>query len=189
MIENKLIQFPGHSVNGAGEIVDLQLWIDEFEGYFDQRIVSEIRTTIEVGLQTAPYILISCAIDFLVTFWAGADSTRTHYRDFVDTFFTGYDGQNLYTELRCRMVHNHTVGEGAIICWDEPDLHRSTTGDGTVVLNLKQFFDDFVEAKNRYFAALRSSPDLLKNHIRRFNDMGVLCSIDPGDVRGWVAAG
>jgi len=189
MTENELAQFPDQSVNDAGEIVDLQLWVDEFERYFDERILSEIRTTIEIGLQTAPYILISCAIDFLVTFWAGADSTRTHYRNFVNTFFIGYDGENLYRELRCRMVHNHTVGERAIICWDEPDIHRCTTVDGTVVLNLGQFFDDFIQAKNRYFAALRSSPCLLKTHIRRFNDMGVLCSIDSDDVREWVAAG
>jgi hypothetical protein len=188
MAANDLIQFPDQSVNDAGEIVGPQLWVDEFETYFDERIVGEIRTTLEVGLQTAPYILISCAIDFLVTFWAGADSTRTRYRHFVNTYFAGYDGEDLYRELRCRMVHNHTVGERAIICWDEPDIHKCTTGDGTVVLNLEQFFDDFIQAKDKYFAALRSSPELLKNHIRRFSEMGVLCSVDPDDVRNWIAA-
>jgi len=189
MAEGELTQFPDQSVNDAGKIVDLELWIDEFERYFDERIVDEIRTTIEVGLQTAPYILISCAIDFLVTFWAGADSARTRYRDFVNTFFDGYDGEDLYRELRCRMVHNHTVGERAIICWDEPDIHRCTINDGAVVLNLEQFFEDFIQAENRYFSALRVSSELLNNHIRRFNEMGVLCSIDPDDVRDWVAAG
>ena len=188
MSKNDLTQFPDQSVNQAGEIVDLQLWLDEFERYFDKRIQSEIRTTIEAGLQTAPYILISCAIDFLVTFWAGADSTRRRYEHFVNTFFVGYGGEHLYRELRCRMLHNHTVGQRAIICWDEPDIHRCTTVDGEIVLNLEQFFDDFIQAKNRYFAALRSSPDLLRNHIRRFNDMGVLCSTDPDDVREQVAA-
>jgi hypothetical protein len=90
MAEDEFTQFPDQSVNDAGEIVDLQLWVDEFEKYFDERIVGEIRTTIEVGLQTAPYILISCAIDFLVTFWTGADSTGTNYSSFVNTFFDGY---------------------------------------------------------------------------------------------------
>ena len=47
---------------------------------------------------------------------------------------------------------------------------------------------DFVDAKNRYFAALRHDPNLLANHIARFNEMGVLCSLDPDAVREWVAA-
>ena len=182
-----MTRFPVQSLNDEGEIVDLRLWVDEFERYFDERIVHEIATAIEVGLQTAPYILISCAIDFLTTFWAGANSTRARYRDFVNAFFAGYDGESLYRELRCRMVHNHTVGETAIICWDEPDLHGCTSGDGTVVLNLEQFFQDFIEAKNKYFAALRTSPEVLQNQIARFNDMGVLSSIDGEDVRRWVA--
>jgi hypothetical protein len=188
MTESKLIQFPEQSVNDAGEIVDLQLWVDEFEKYFDGNIVREIKTTIEVGLQTAPYILISCAIDFLGTFWAGTDSNGTIYRDFVNTFFGGYDGQNLYRELRCRMVHNHTVGERAVICWNEPDIHKCTINDGTVVLNLGQFFEDFIQAKSGYFAALRVDPELLDNHKKRFYKMGVLRSLDPDDLRDSVAA-
>ena len=35
----------------------------------------------------------------------------------------------------------------AIICWQEPDIHRRTTSNGIVVLNLEQFFDDFIQAK------------------------------------------
>ena len=85
------------------------------------------------------------------------------------------------------MVHNHTVGETTIVCWDEPDLHGCTIGDGTVVLNLKQFFQDFIEAKNKYFAALRTSPELLENQIARFNEMGVLSSIEPDEIRRWVS--
>ena len=178
-----MTRFPVRSLNDEGRIVDLRLWVDEFERYFDERIVHEIARAIEVGLQTAPYILISCAIDFLTTFWAGANSTRARYRDFVNAFFAGYDGESLYRELRCRMVHNHTVGETAIICWDEPDLHGCTIGDGTVVLNLEQFFQDFIEAKNRYFAALRTSPELLENQISRFNEIGVLSSIEADEIR------
>ncbi len=187
MNRNHLICFPDASVNDVGQIVDLALWVDEFERYFDERIVSETRTAIGIGLQTAPYILISCAIDFLTTFWAGADSSRERYRDFVNAFFAGYDGENVYRELRCRMVHNHTVGQTAIICWDEPDLHGCTIGNGTVVLNLAQFFQDFIKAKNKYFAALRTSPDLLENQMARFNEMGVLSSIEPDEIRRWVS--
>ena len=94
MREKRSTSFPHQSMNDAGEIVDVQLWFDEFERYFDERIVNEIATAIEVGLQTAPYILISCAIDFLTTFWAGANSSKTHYRDFVDTFFAAYYGES-----------------------------------------------------------------------------------------------
>ncbi len=183
MTDKELAQFPQQSVNDAGQIVDLQLWVDEFERYFDDSILYEIRTTIQAGLHTAPYILISCAIDFLVTFWAGSESTPRRYKDFVNTFFSGYNGNLLYRELRCRMVHNLTVGDRTIVCWNEPDIHKRTTTDGTVVINLEQFFDDFIGAKNRYIAALRSTPDLLRKHIKRFNDIGVLARIDADAIR------
>ncbi|HBG74938.1 MAG: hypothetical protein A2X25_07440 [Chloroflexi bacterium GWB2_49_20] len=183
MAKDKSVQFPDQSMNDAGEIVDLQLWVDEFERFFNEKILSEIRTTIDNGLQTAPYILISCAIDFLVTFWTGTDSTRKSYPDFVNKYFDGYEGDILYKELRCRMVHNHTVGENAIICWDEPDLHKCTAGNKIIVLNSQQFFEDFILAKDRYIEELRTNHKLLENHIRRVNKMGVLSSINPDDLR------
>jgi hypothetical protein len=181
--------FPDQSMDEAGEIVDLGLWVDEFERYFDDAMLREIMITLEVGLERAPYILISCAIDFLVTFWAGANSTSKRYRDFVNAFFVGYDGDKLYTELRCRMVHNYTVGDSTIICWDEPDIHGCTTREGETVLNVEQFFLDFVQAKEKYFAALRDSPQLLANHISRFYDIGVLSSIDADHVRRRISPG
>ncbi len=183
MDEIDLKKFPDQSVDDAGMIVNLPLWIDEFEQYFDATIVGEIQKTIRIGLKTAPFILISCAIDFLVTFWAGAESTGPRYADFVNTFFPGYDGKSLYAELRCRMVHNHSVGKRVIICWNEPDIHRCTTTDGVVVLTLEQFFDDFVKAKDRYFTELRKDPKLLEKQIARFNRLGVLCSVDPNELR------
>jgi hypothetical protein len=181
--------FPDQSVDEAGEIVDLGLWVDEFEWYFDDALLREIEVTLEAGLERAPYILISCAIDFLVTFWAGAASTRERYRDFVNAFFVGYDGDQLYTELRCRMVHNYTVGENTIICWGEPDIHGCTTSNGEMVLNVEQFFLDFVQAKEKHFAALRASGQLLDNHISRFDEIGVLSSMDAEHVRRRISPG
>ena len=189
MREKRSTSFPHQSMNDAGEIVDMQLWVDEFERYFDDTVLHEIKTTVEIGLEKAPYILISCGIDYLVTFWTGSDSTRKRYRDFVNGFFVGYDGDKLYRELRCRMVHNYTVGEGTIICWDEPDIHGCTTSDGETVLNVEQFFLDFIQAEEKYFAALRDSPQLLANHISRFYEMGVLCSVDADNVRRRVSPG
>jgi len=55
------------------------------------------------------------------------------------------------------------------------------------VLNLEQFLQDFIEAKKKYFAALRTSPEVLENQIARFNHMGVLSTIDGEEVRRWVA--
>lgn len=43
MAKDKSVQFPDQSMNDAGEIVDLQLWVDEFERYFNKNILSEIR--------------------------------------------------------------------------------------------------------------------------------------------------
>lgn len=139
---------------------------------------------IDNGMGATAYILISCAIDCLASFWKSRDSSRDVYRDFVDQFFGElYDGQDLYRDLRCRLVHNYTVGEKLIVCWDEPDIHRSCTDTGEMILNLDKFFDEFKQAKRSYFALVRSDPRLQEKLLKRWEDVGILSPICPDSLR------
>ena len=175
--------FPDKSIHADGTI-DVPLFIDEFEAYFDAQVVGEIQKAIDNKMGATAYILISCAIDCLASFWRGRDSSRTVYRDFVDEFFGGlYDGNELYRDLRCRLVHNYTLGERIIVCWDEPDIHRSCTDTGELILNLDQFFEEFKQVKRTYFAQVRSRPQLQEALLRRWTDRGILSPICPDSLR------
>ena len=175
--------FPDKSIQPDGT-VDFALFIDEFEAYFDDQIVGDIQMAITNEMGAVAYILISCAIDCLASYWRGQDSTGATYRGFVDEFFAGlYDGNDLYRDLRCRLVHNYTVGERIIVCWDEPDIHRSCTDSGEFILNLDQFFEEFQQAKRAYFAQVRSDPRLQEKAVGRWRKVGILSPICPDSLR------
>ena len=148
--------FPDKSVSeDQTTINDISLFIDEFEVYIDQQVIGEIQKAIENKMGAAAYILISCAIDCLSSFWCDEDSTGVIYMAFIDEFFSGYDADHLYKDLRCRLVHNYTLGENIIMCWGEASIHKSRTNKGETVINLEQFFEDFKKAKSLYFEQVR----------------------------------
>lgn len=178
--------FPNKSVSDDLTIHNIQLFIDEFESYFEQQVIGEIQKAIDNGMGAAAYILISCAIDCLASFWHGKDSKEKIYKEFIDTFFVGYNANHLYKDLRCRLVHNYTLGEKLIMCWDEADIHKSRTDDGKVVINLEQFFEDFKQAKDSYFAQVRHDRDLQVKLANRWLDVGILSPICPDAVRDTV---
>ncbi len=179
----EVIQFPDKSIHLDGTI-DIPLFIDEFEVYFDAQVIGEIQKAIDNEMGAAAYILISCAIDCLASFWKGEDSCRKVYQGFVDEFFNGlYDGLELYRDLRCRLVHNYTVGEQLIVCWGEPDIHRSCTDTGEMILNLDQFFEEFKQAKRSYFAQVRFDSQSQEALLKRWENVGVLSPICPDSLR------
>jgi len=165
-------------------IYDTSLFIDEFKAYFDQQVIGEIQKTIDSEMGAAAYILISCAIDCLASFWRGRDSTKEAYKDFVNEFFEGYDADYLYKDLRCKLVHNYTLGENLILCWGEANIHKSRTPEGKTVINLEQFFEDFKQAKNSYFDRLGLDSDLQTKLANRWHEVGILSPIHPDTIRG-----
>jgi len=172
--------FPDKSVSeDQTTIYDISLFIDEFEAYIDQQIIGDIQRTIEHKMGAAAYILISCAIDCLSSFLRDEDSTGVIYMAFIDEFFNGYDADNLYKDLRCRLVHNYTLGENIIMCWGEASIHKSRTDKGETVINLEQFFEDFKKAKSLYFERVRLDRQLQVNLANRWLEVGILSPIHP----------
>jgi len=172
--------FPDKSVSeDLTTIYDTSLFIDEFEAYFDQQIIGEIQKATDNKMGAAAYILISCAIDCLASFWRGRDSTGEIYKEFIDEFFDGYDANYLYKDLRCKLVHNYTVGENLIMCWGEANIHKRHTNEGKIIINLEQFLEDFRRAKSLYFARLRQDGDLQIKLANRWLEVGILSPICP----------
>jgi hypothetical protein len=172
--------FPNKSVSEDFTIIyDVPLFINEFESYIDQQVIGEIKKAIKNNMGAAAYILISCAIDCLASFWSNEDSTGSIYKAFIDEFFDGYNAEHLYKDLRCKLVHNYTLGENIIMCWGEASIHKSRTSKGDTIINLEQFFEDFEKAKNRYFERVRLDRQLQVNLANRWLSDGILSPIQP----------
>jgi len=141
-------------------------------------VISDIeRASIKGEAKTAGFILISCAIDFLATLHKGTKSNGKVYSQFIDAFFEDkdvYKGRELYDCLRCGLVHNYTIHDSKyILTHGHPDRHGELDG-GKIILNLENFFDDLVKAKQRYLARLKASKDLQENVKRQVSKVGVL---------------
>jgi len=143
-------------------------------------VISDIeRASIKGEAKTAGFILISCAIDVLATLYAGKDSNGKIYARFISRFFDKnlYDGDDLWHNLRNGLVHNYTIHKSKYVLTDgHSHLHGlpyEPDGDKTV-LNLENFFEDLVKAKQTFFAMLKASQDHRENVKRRVSKVGVL---------------
>ena len=141
-------------------------------------VISDIeRASIKGEAKTAGFILISCAIDFLATLYKGTKSNGKVYSRFIDAFFEDkdvYEGRELYRCLRCGLVHNYTIHDSKyILTHGHPHLHGQEH-EGKTILNLENFFEDLVKAKQKYLAVLKARQDLQENVKRRVSEVGVL---------------
>ena len=141
--------------------------------------------TILFGASLAAFILVSCAIDFLVGFFNGIDSFKPrpgdsskNYTDFVKKYLTQYDPVDVYNHIRCRLAHNYTIGGNVALTHLHPELHDPKAIKGRKVINFEDFFRDFQLAAEAYFRDLASDPDLQKKFEKRlslgFADVGPL---------------
>ena len=126
----------------------------------------------------APFILLTCLIDFLGTLYAGKESTRDTFKAFVSDFIkqeyrgVGYDPGKLWTSLRNRLVHNYSLGD-YILVHNHPDLHLTPHG-GATILNQESFFQDVQQAADDYFARVAQETALQDKLSDRISKDGTI---------------
>lgn len=74
--------------------------------------LGDIRHNIETGKPVAAFILSSCWIDqvALFVFNHNEQNLDVHYRNFIKKYLKRYTELDLYTNLRCKLVHSYSVG-------------------------------------------------------------------------------
>lgn len=123
------------------------------------------------------FILMACAIDYLAGFWQGRETTGKDYIDFIDTYFPSgrYSASGLYGSLRNGLVHMFTIKNTAYNLTDgNSKLHLKLTKGGQIILNAEDFRDDIIAAKEKFFATVEASPQLLDNVVKRHADFGFI---------------
>jgi len=140
----------------------------------ESRVIGDIERTMKVA-KVGAFILISCAIDYLTSFYSNSDASPDQYQEFVEKYFPHqYDPKRLYNSLRCGLVHNYTIkGKHYSLTDGKPQLHFYPQG-GKVILNLENFFNDFIEAKDKYFDEVKRSKKLKYQLVQRYRKVGIL---------------
>ena len=147
-------------------------------------VIGDIHRAIKGGSKVGAFILASCAIDYLASFWSGADSNAKTYKAFVAHFFDErYEPEDLYKSLRCGLVHNYTIRRSAYLLVDAKSGLHFQKADRTTILNLEDFVEDFRRAKDAYFERLDMDPTLKQNLVGRYKEVAILglIQLDSGE--------
>jgi hypothetical protein len=77
---------------------------------YNLRDIEEINNQEKLGFTIAEFILCSCLIDQISGFRYNTDKVGKRYRQFVKGYLPKYNFDDLYEDLRNKLVHNYSVG-------------------------------------------------------------------------------
>lgn len=121
------------------------------------------------------FILASCYIDYLPCYYFNSESSGKNYINFAKRFLPQYRAKDLYTALRCKLVHNYTEGGKYKFTDDNPHFHlKVSPSDRKIVINLENFLHDLKQAKDEYFKLVNSNKDYKQKLIDRYKKVGIL---------------
>ena len=155
---------------------DFRPHFDEWVGGTADRMV---KASDDVGVAMPAFIWLTCSIDWLAELWWGKSTrgnVRKAYTGFLKTYFsTAYNPDYLYDSLRNGLVHSFTIKSGHYALKHRaPEIHLRANSQGYVLLNLENFYQDWLDAKNRFFNDIENNSDMLTRAYERVTRDGFL---------------
>lgn len=155
-------------------------------------IESNIRTRLDAVkkarqcLSFDVFTLGCCFIDQISGFYCGKQDKNAHpeyfkkfVTDFLSTINPAYDASEMYTDLRCGLVHSAAPGKHFLFTHENKDgnhLSWVDTDDGKRLLfKLDDFVSHLEQATESYLKELKQDPMLQTNALNR-SKIGLLRS-------------
>jgi hypothetical protein len=123
----------------------------------------------------ASFILCSCFIDQLSGFRYNSTSVSSRYADFVNEYLPKYDGEKLYKDLRCKLVHNYSLGDSYVLIRNRKDLHLTPLGVSQFI-NIENFIEELESAFALYESDLNTKEDIRSKAVEFFEDIKIVGS-------------
>lgn len=128
----------------------------------------------ELDFIIAEFILCSCLIDQLSGFRYNTHKVSERYRKFVKEYLTKYNPDELYEDLRNKLVHNYSVGNHYCLTRrnvTKPHLHNE---NGLIYLNLEDFILDIKGALDKYIIELRNDSEIRRNALCWYTEFKII---------------
>jgi hypothetical protein len=139
---------------------------------FNLRDIQEIYDN-EKEFTIAEFILCSCLIDQVSGFRYNTDKVGKRYRQFVKEYLPRYNSDELYNDLRNKLVHNYSIGSRYKLISKAMHLHLQEN-DGNIYLNLSDFIADIRSALYQYFSQLKTDKVIRQNAISWFHQHKII---------------
>lgn len=160
------------------------------ESLYDMAYNDIVKAMESKKLPMGTFILASCLIDYLAGFRYGLEfdkkgyvkNSSKNYKDFIKEYLADkYDSESLYSDMRCRLVHNYSEGGSYRFTHNQPNVHNKVD-NGKRYINLENFINDVKTAMDRYFQELKDNEKLQKIAQKRFDDLSILSVFKGNDV-------
>lgn len=139
---------------------------------FNIRDIEEINNN-KLDFTIAEFILCSCLIDQVSGFRYNTDKVGKRYRQFVKDYLTNYNPDELYEDLRNKLVHNYSVGSHYGLTRNAKQLHLKKE-NGILHLNLEDFIFDIKIALDKYFNELRTDNDIRRKALCWYTEYKII---------------
>lgn len=140
----------------------------------------DINLAINGGAKRGAFILASCFIDHLSCYYSGEESTGQNYKCFVRDFLPQYDAEELYKDIRCKLVHNYSLGNNYSLTHHNCKYHMKKDSNNRTMLNLRSFINEIRKARDTYFEKLVNDDGLKIKFAKWYKTGGVL---QPSDIQ------
>lgn len=146
--------------------------------------LGDIKRASSGGAKMGAFILSSCLIDTIAGFMKGGDTTNADYKCFICKYMSAYNKDDIYADLRCKLVHSYSEGGSYWFTDGKPTLHLTKHSDGKTIVNLENFITEIETALSGFSTDLndKSNTVLRANAIRRFDNNGVIQVVQPNPV-------
>lgn len=142
---------------------------------YNLRDIQEINNN-QLDFTIAEFILCSCLIDQVSGFRYNTDKVGKRYKQFVKDYLPNYSSEELYDDLRNKLVHNYSVGGFYGLTRKAPHLHLKKVS-GVTHLNLENFISDLKIALDRYIVELRNDNDIRRKALCWYTEYKILTLI------------
>lgn len=132
----------------------------------NMRDIKEINKN-KLDFVIAEFILCSCLIDQLSGFRYNTDKVGKRYRQFVKEYLPKYNPNELYEDLRNKLVHNYSLGEFYELR-RRSEMPHPILQSGRTRLVLEDFIVDLESAMFKLFQELKTIKSIRNNAVEWF---------------------
>lgn len=127
------------------------------------------------GRRMGGFILASVYIDYLAGYYGGEGDNRELYISFIKRFMPAYNAEDMWTSMRCQLVHNYSERGSFEFTDGRSERHlKPSRLKGRLVLNVEDFLKDVAKARDDYFQLVEKDRKLRDRLVRRYNKYGIL---------------
>ncbi|GEM_PF-1215694 len=149
--------------------------LNQIEKSFKTYALGDIRDAIDRKKSIAAFILASCFIDQMTAYRYNPKQGEggKRYGEFVSNYLPKYDHLKMYEDLRCKLVHNYSIGKYLKI-GIEHEILDNLNRVYSDLISIRQLERDLIVACDNFCIDIKNDPLARRNALKRHKKYPIL---------------